>query len=482
MTTTQIDIDKEFSAIMSFFHVLPSNVAPDTFPNNNASKYSTPNPNPYSMKGKWEVALMNVTYSSSVHTFHDDVMHVERKLSLLERLQKIGKPVEVSFSLNPKNDELVKEINTKLKGICEITFQSKQQYAHWKVLDKGLCIALSQDLKSRFNLWQDVFTSYDSVPTNYYPLKVYDTWRHTKYYIIIAPITNNKAITSITLKAKNETIDKATFLSRCDKDPRLKSIMRFYFSTSDNERHLVAEKFNMDGKIVIFEDKFSDMLGFRQNGLFGTGEARFRGHSFTKFFKWEWTIHIVQLNELVKETDKTIIPIQLPPRSFSQQSDAVPFLNNALRQSLKDFTITFSLEKKKILKLTLTDSTTSITFSDALRDIFAFDQNCYDKPGSYLASDIFSLTRRIHYLYIYSNVGAYVRIGNTEAPLLAVIPFDSDARRNLLREKKFKNPMYVPVIAEHISQIDIAIYDGAGELVPFTADAVTSLRLHFCQV
>lgn len=480
MTTTQIDACTEFSANMSFFHVLPSNVAPDTFPNNNAAEYSTPNPNPYSMKGKWEVALMNVTYSSSVHTFHDDVMYVERRLSLSERLQKIGKPVEVTFSLNWKNDELVEEINTKLKGICELTYNSNRQHVRWKVLDSGLCIALSPHLKRRFNLWQDVFTAYDSDPTNFHPLKAHTTWQHTKYYIIIAPITNNKAITSITLKAKNETIDKATFLSRCDSNPQLKAIMRFYFNVS--EYHLIAEKFNMDDKIVIFDDKFSDMLGFRQNGLFAPGKARFRGHYFTKYFKYEWIIHIVQLNELVKETDKTIIPIDLPPRSFAHQEDAVPFLNNALRQRLKDFTITFSLEKKKILKLTLTDSTTSITFSDTLRDIFAFDQNRYDKAGSYLASDIFSLTRRIHYLYIYSNVSAYVRIGNTEAPLLAVIPFESDTRRSLLREKKFKNPMYVSVIAEHISQIDIAIYDGAGELVPFTSDAVTSLRLHFRQV
>ena len=91
----------------------------------------------------------------------------------------------------------------------------------------------------------------------------------------------------------------------------------------------------------------------------------------------------------------------------------------------------------------------------------------------------FSLARRIHYLYVYSNVSDYVRIGDTQAPLLAVIPFNPDVCVNLLQETTFKSPMYVPVIQNPISQIDIAIYDGAGELVPFVADAVTSLRLHF---
>ena len=51
--------------------------------------------------------------------------------------------------------------------------------------------------------------------------------------------------------------------------------------------------------------------------------------------------------------------------------------------------------------------------------------------------------------------------------------------RCLLQETTFKSPMYVPVIQNRISQINIAIYDGDGELVPFVSGAVTSLRLHF---
>ena len=36
-----------------------------------------------------------------------------------------------------------------------------------------------------------------------------------------------------------------------------------------------------------------------------------------------------------------------------------------------------------------------------------------------------------------------------------------------------------PFVCKYISQIDIAIYDGAGKLIPFYAGAVTSVRLHF---
>ena len=42
--------------------------------------------------------------------------------------------------------------------------------------------------------------------------------------------------------------------------------------------------------------------------------------------------------------------------------------------------------------------------------------------------------------------------------------------------------MYVPVTALRISQIDTGIYDGAGQLIPFNRDVVTTLVLHFWQV
>ena len=73
-------------------------------------------------------------------------------------------------------------------------------------------------------------------------------------------------------------------------------------------------------------------------------------------------------------------------------------------------------------------------------------------------------------------------MGNTEAPLLAIVPFKYSQGCVRLKEKSFKNPMYINVSRAHISQIDIGIYDGAGKLIPFLHDAVTTLRLHFRQI
>ena len=188
-----------------------------------------------------------------------------------------------------------------------------------------------------------------------------------------------------------------------------------------------------------------------------------------------WEVYHYTLDEVQKHTDPMDENLTLPPISFQRQKDAVQFLNKHCQP------VKFSLDTEQHLQMTLPKHM-AITLSDPLRDIFAFDENTYRGAGSFKATGTFSLTRRIHYLYVYSSITDYVRIGNTEAPLLAVIPFAVSSSCDILKEESYKNPMYIPVRHSNMSQIDIAIHDDAGALVPFVAEAVTSLRLHFRQL
>ena len=55
-----------------FYIVLPSNVITDEFPHNTTSKYSTPLPNPLTLRaGKWEVGLAEVHYPHSWYNISD---------------------------------------------------------------------------------------------------------------------------------------------------------------------------------------------------------------------------------------------------------------------------------------------------------------------------------------------------------------------------------------------------------------------------
>ena len=59
--------------IMSFYHVLQSNTSPATFPQNNASKFSTPVDNPIMLDGNWEMALMSVTHPYCISIFNNEI-------------------------------------------------------------------------------------------------------------------------------------------------------------------------------------------------------------------------------------------------------------------------------------------------------------------------------------------------------------------------------------------------------------------------
>ena len=78
-----------------------------------------------------------------------------------------------------------------------------------------------------------------------------------------------------------------------------------------------------------------------------------------------------------------------------------------------------------------------------------------------------------HVVFIICIFIDYVRIGNTEAPLLAVTPF-ATGECKFSKDKAFKS-LYMWYIYYHISQTDIEIYNGAGELVPFVSDNLIPL-------
>ena len=457
---------------MSFFHILPSNAAPDTFPHNHASAFSTPVGNPYTLSGKWEVALMNITYSGCVNTFHNDEIIVEKTFNIEKELKKLDRPIRVNFAPNKNVETIVQNINEKMKGILKVSLSKDKdkRFATWRVVNPKVCIVISHSLRGPFSLHQDVFSSWDLHPGNYFGFDA-SKWEEINFDILVVPLNYNNR--RVYIKKKGETITLETFISRFNE--QLQGIL----DLSLDNAHLVLRKLKNDNMLALCSPDFHAVNGFRHAGIYEKGFARYFSHEFERTNKnSDYYIDILHLQTIIGDSKMPCSTISLPPRSFNQHEDAVRYLN----ERMSDPHVTFSLHKSSVLQVNIADEETSVIFSNTLRDIFAFDENKYSGKGTFKASDTFSLSRRIHYLYIYSNIGDYVRIGNTKAPLLAVIPFTSETCNELLLEKTYKTPMYVPVIKEHISQIDMFIYDGAGELVPFSSDAVTSLRLHFNQV
>ena len=181
---------------------------------------------------------------------------------------------------------------------------------------------------------------------------------------------------------------------------------------------------------------------------------------------------VITIAEKRKSADQTKTKV-LSPHIIKSVQDAIDYLNEVINDKRIQFTAI-----ENILSLTVGGKDITLTMDNTLRDILGFDENTFKSGTVVQATAKISLTRRINYFQIYSNIGVNVRVGDTQAPLLSMIPFNPKDC-SILSERHFKKLYYVDLKSNYIPQIDISIYDDAGMPIPFHKDAITSLTLHF---
>ena len=467
---------------MDFYHVLPSNTSPNYFPNNNASQYSTPLDNPYNLPGNWEVALTDVNYSTCVNTFNNDTMVVEETCSLKACIQRSNRAYKVMLPVPTNHYDIAKArkemagfITTSFEGLLQLTITSDGKWGDWKLLTDDYYFILSPDIRIMYQLWADGLTPWDDSHRNFTKFSFQNVPRTASdLFIIIVPTKSNKfqTETTYTLKDVNETITAEQLLERFErKVPQ--TVAKFTLNAENN--HLCLYKLHNDNHMILVNKPLRAALTYRRASMFHKAYQKYRGFYFTDKSK-EWVFTIITFEGIPIFRRDLKRTITLPTHSFENENNAVTFIN----QKVNDERIKFSFDTTtKRITLNISDKSLTLTVDNNLRDIFGFDNNSYSGILSYTAKRTFSLYRCIQFLYIYSSLSEYVRIGNTEAPLIGIVPFSHDNKCSLLKQKTFKTPMYIRVSHDRISQIDIGIYDGAGQLVPFAADAVSTLRLHF---
>ena len=460
---------------MSFFHVLPSNAAPEYFPANNAASFSTPIPNAYNLDGDWEVALMNLTHSNCINTFANEQMTVEESELNLNRFKDLKQPYTIRLSLPKKTDRqsvinhIVKEVNSKLKGFVEFKFNEKF-ITHYVVPNHGFILILSSHLTDTLRLFRDVVDYYDNMASAYWPMKPTISFpKGTEWTVTLVPSKYKE--TKFDLKKAKHGISVQTFVDRFNAVVP-KEVA--YLTVNGSGTHIKLNKPATDGKVVCFSFYAQKACQHRQRCLYRADEVQFAREMFKDFYWFEWGVSILDVGLVENYVEKITTSISMGVRQFQKVEEVCKHLN----EKVNDKRIKFRCDKKDKIILQLKDKNVKVTFSDDLRDILGFDENTYTTRGIHIATAAISMNRHINYFYIYSNISDNVRIGDTEAPLLAVIPFNPKPC-HFVTEKAFKVPMYVPVLHKHISQIDIGIYDGAGMLVPFHEGAVSSVRLHF---
>ena len=473
---------------MDFYHVLPSNVAPSYFPDNTASNYSTPLDLPYEFVGEWQVGLMNLTYSSCINTFNNDKIVVKEEQSATNRLAKFlkasKKPLKVMLPLQTLGgakecrDALALYINENFKSLLQLTITDDKKWTTWKILDDNFYFILSPGIKKLFHLWSDVLTDSDESFKNKHDISIKPcpTEQSDSWIIIGAKVPSNSTkYKTVILKDSNETLTAQKLIQRFNSlVPQ--QVAKLSVQT---DTQFILSKHQNDNVLILLNKFFREALTYERAGMFGEGRQQHLSSNFKKNgMKQIWSVTFYYLDDIHRYNETGEKLVILPPCSFQEESHAISYLNNRLN----DPRISFTCNQQKQITLKVTQNNLKVILDATLRDILAFDKDTFIGPVEYTGTGALSLTRCIQYLYIYSNIASNVRVGNTESPLLAIVPFSMDKPCSILREKIFKTPMYIHVKQNRISQIDISIYDGAGEMIPFVSDAVTTLYLHFQQI
>lgn len=460
---------------MSSHYVLPSNTSPETFPKNHASFFSTPIMNPLLFDGDWEVAVLNITHSNCINTLNKDTMKVvyhDGQPTAIMKTTKIPIPNPMIKTKTEYFNALIQNLNKACSEIATFvydgdrlsyTFQSEDYFIH-----------LNQHLSDLLQCC-NVLTSYDNYKMSKSNIQFQDGQWNKDYVIHIIPTDEKGDV--IQLKKANEVIHGLELLYRfkeriTTKYPYLKLVS----SPSSSNLMLQLSTADISQPIAMIQSKdFHERSSFYQNGVDQHGT--FHNFDMKSGFEEEWLFYIYSLENVQTLKDLKTTVIDLGTELFQSIPHLINFLNHKIRYD----TIRLKLVDKDRAQLVITAKNIGIEFGKDLQDILAFDKSYYKGICNIKSSGPISLTRRINYFYVYSNIGDMIRIGDIEAPLLCHFPFNPK-RCKVITERTFEKPMYVKLKHKHISQIDIGIYDDAGQVIPFNRDAITTLRLHFRRV
>ena len=475
-------VSNYWSIVMSFYHVLPSNTSHETFPKNHASQYSTPIANEYQLSGNWEVAITSMTHGNCVSTFiNNDTIAITKQTSdikdynggVLTVFPNAPSHFGGSFQSNVILPMIYEHINKVFKNYLRVESRryGKKQWRHmyFQILDPNFICVLSSHIAGYLKM-SDVITMHDSKPYSHYPIEHFFLF-HISDYISLLP--KSSIIQTINIKREKEELNHEETCRRFN--TRLNGIATLLYK---NGKYALSKPKDSVKTAIVLSSEFARSLGLRNAGLCVNVQP-FQGEPhFNNQYSEEWNVDIYDTSAELWYKMKTVKRfLTLDNKLFTSRQHAANYLNDVCKR----WNISFGLTNDDKVSMTLNDDFTVVEFSDDLRDILAFNKTKFSGKLTFTAKDILSLTRRIDYLYVYSNVCSLTRIGDTEAPLLTVIPFNPKSCK-LISEKNFKVPMYVSMNQRKVSQIDIEIRDGAGQLVPFHKDSITTIRLHFKQV
>ncbi len=210
------------------------------------------------------------------------------------------------------------------------------------------------------------------------------------------------------------------------------------------EKTILLELFALKdiGSII---DELNSAINSFNDAFHLTGATRFRGK-----FKFSKKSYKVQLSLYATET------LRFVPEKFAQLLgfDSADFTSSGL----------------------IVYDPNQVTPRHIPENLLVVYNSPSDIPKKYKAKFNADIAAENYHLFIYSNLVEYSTVGDIKAPLLRIIPVDTEYGR--LVSLVFNKIYYYPIIAGCFSEILINITNSSGDVVKFDFGK-THIKLHF---
>ena len=516
---------------------LVSNVSPDLFPNNNASKFSTNLANEINLtEGKWEVGVRHIMYPTHVATTsiedkiniyqykeyyrdllphpprdREDLTHYGATINLIE-----STPYPLSQDINAAAKFLENQVNKsvwavrKKQHILNLVYKSTSKKFVLHIHPEDVVIIMTNDLRELLGFKGTHFvkgshwtwSQFANKQVDYNNLKIflYDlTTLESDTHQLPRSFVQNQSqqqrqtyVKRIPRKFKDtlpdEYYEEPTF--RMSVDPGTGNIVTMPETTT----HKLFASHEKKVLFFSFDAESTKTLGlkpiyeFVEKKLFliPKQEKLIKGKPNPALALPNVKVTLYYDNARIIEKGFEKKPLaSYTVASNSQVNNPVRLLPE-LNKLSKEYGFKFTFDTSHKRYRLSTGDKYSVQLTQSLASILGFplssNEDIIYKPGSVVTAPEFPvLNRAITALYVYSNIIESVYIGNVQAPLLLTCPFTNKDSKDNVHQLEFLNPCYIPLNRTTIDQIDIAIYDDAGALIPFL-HGKTKLSLDFRRV
>ena len=475
---------------------LISNVSPETFPANKAQSFSTLLADDIYINGRWEVGLRNIMYPTEISSATDeDKIHfythtsLDRKSIVSFKRNKHSTVNDAHRLINVVFPKLTKEYVAKhfptyVYDLLKRNSKYQKDFFSFKYTKnkKFILSVPTEDTVVEFNDyankyfgfvsngifskgqywgWRARHPGYKQQDTGTLQFWVYDLSYFEKKVFKMAYNGKSYVCHEVGLEMVNDAND-SHIIDRGNAD--------YKFFQLDKDTRRVMEKASEYPEAVMYKkapsNKFSK-LGEKEWKALKPEVTVWYNHLKKEKVKIEEVGEAITLDGKVDLKDTRQLLEKLNARKTS----------NGYSISYNEATHRFKLEVGKKYHVRLSPSLWSILgFDEKLSGQHLFDTTI---DAEYFPA----LDRGIRTLILYSNIVEMSFIGNTQAPLLAICPFDrkpNDDDTHVI-QKEILKPLYVPLNRNVLHQIDISIHDEAGASIPFI-HGKTVLTLHFRKI